>query len=53
MHFQQMVLVKLAVCMYRMKIDTFLYPCKKLKSKWIKDPNLKPDMLNIIEKKWE
>ena len=26
-------------------------PCTKLKSKWIKDFNMKPDMLNLIVKK--
>ena len=32
----------------RMQIDPFLSPCTKLKSKWIKDLHIKPDMLNII-----
>jgi hypothetical protein len=35
----------------RMQIDPFLSPCTKLKSKWIKDLNIKPDMLNLIEEK--
>ena len=35
----------------RMKIDPYLSPCTKLKSKWIKDLNIKPDTLNLIEKK--
>jgi hypothetical protein len=34
-----------------MKIDPFLSPCTKLKSKWIKDLNIKPDTLNLIEEK--
>jgi hypothetical protein len=29
----------------------YLSPCKKLKSKWIKDLNVKPDLLNLIEQK--
>ena len=33
-----------------MKIDSYLSPCTKLKSKW-KDLNIKPDTLNLIEKK--
>jgi hypothetical protein len=44
----------LSVCMHacrRMKIDPYLSPCTKLKSKWIKDLNIKPDTLNIIEEK--
>ena len=34
-----------------MKIDPYLSPCTKLKSKWIKDLNIKPAMLNLIEEK--
>jgi hypothetical protein len=34
-----------------MKIDPYLSPCTKFKSKWIKDPNIKPDTLNLIEEK--
>ena len=34
-----------------MKIDPHLSPCTKLKSKWIKDLNIKPDALNLIEEK--
>jgi hypothetical protein len=32
-----------------MKIVPYLSPCTKLKSKWIKDFNIKPDTLNLIE----
>jgi hypothetical protein len=34
-----------------MKIDPQLSPCTKLKSKWIKDLNIKSDTLNVIEEK--
>ena len=34
-----------------MKIDTYLSPCTKLKFNWIKDLNIKPDTLNLIEEK--
>ena len=34
-----------------MKIEPYLSPCTKLKSKWIKDLNIKPDKLNLIEDK--
>jgi hypothetical protein len=34
-----------------MKIDLFVSPCIKLKSKWIRDLNIKPDTLNLIEEK--
>ena len=35
----------------RMKIDPYLSPCTKLKSKWIKDININPNTLNQIEEK--
>jgi hypothetical protein len=34
-----------------MQIDPYISPCTKLKSKWIKDLNVQPDTLNIIEQK--
>jgi hypothetical protein len=34
-----------------MKIDPYLSPCTKLKSKWIKNINVKPDTLKLIEEK--
>jgi hypothetical protein len=40
----------LSICK-RMKIEPYLSPCIKLKSNWIKDVNIKPDTLNLIEGK--
>jgi hypothetical protein len=37
----------------RMRIDPFLSPCTKLKSKWIKELHIKPETLKAIEKKVE
>jgi hypothetical protein len=34
-----------------MQIDPYLSPCKNVKSKWIKDLNVKPNTLNLIEQK--
>ena len=34
-----------------MKTDPYLSPCTKLKSKWIKDLNIKPATLNLMEEK--
>jgi hypothetical protein len=34
-----------------MKMDTYLSSCAKHKSKWIKDLNIKPYTLNVIEEK--
>jgi hypothetical protein len=33
------------------KIDPFLSPCTKLKSKWIKDLHIKTETLKLIEEK--
>jgi hypothetical protein len=35
----------------RTQIDSFLFPCTKLKSKWIKNLHIKPDTLKLIENK--
>ena len=35
----------------RMPIDPLLSPCTKLKSKWIKDLNIRPETLKLIEEK--
>jgi hypothetical protein len=32
-----------------MKIDSYLSLCTKLNSNWIKDLNIKPDILNLVE----
>jgi hypothetical protein len=37
----------------KMKIDEFLFPCSKIKSKWIKHLHVKPDTLKLIEEKLE
>ena len=34
-----------------MQIDPYLLLCTKLKSKWIKDLNIKPTTLNLTEEK--
>ena len=34
-----------------MKVDAYLSPGPILKARWIKDLNIKPDSLNLIEKK--
>ena len=36
-----------------MQIDSFLSPCTKLKSKWIKELHIKPETLKFIEEKVE
>jgi hypothetical protein len=34
-----------------MQRDAYLSPCTKLRSKWIKDLNIKPDILSLREEK--
>ena len=34
-----------------MRIDPFLSPCTKVKSKWIKQLHIKPETLKLIEEK--
>ena len=36
-----------------MKMDPYLSPCTKLKSKWITDLNIKPATLNLVKEKVE
>jgi hypothetical protein len=35
----------------RLRIDPFLSPCSKVKSKWIKELHIKPETLKLIEEK--
>jgi hypothetical protein len=35
----------------RMRINPFLSPCTKIKTKWIKELHLKPETLKLIEEK--
>jgi hypothetical protein len=35
----------------KMRIDSFLSPCTKLKSKWINGLHIKPEALKFIEEK--
>lgn len=46
-----MVLNNWMLACRRMQIDPYLTPCTKLKSKWMKDLNINPDTLDLIEKK--
>jgi hypothetical protein len=34
-----------------MRIDPFLSPCTKVKSKWIKELHIKPETVKLIEEK--
>ena len=52
-YLQQIVLVQLVDGYRTLKVDPCLLPHTKLKSKWIKDLNINPATLNLLEEKVE
>ena len=50
-HFQQMMLTQLRLTCRRMRLDPFLSPCTKVKSKRIRELHIKPETVKLTEEK--
>ena len=46
-----MVLANWQISWRIMGIEPYLYPCTKVKCKWIKELHIKPDTLKLIDEK--
>jgi hypothetical protein len=46
-----MFLVKVIICLKKLKPDPCLSPCTSINSKWIKDLNIRPKTLKLVQKR--
>jgi hypothetical protein len=46
-----MLLGKLDVCMQKNELDSCLSPCTSINSKWVKDFNIRPEILKLVQKR--
>jgi hypothetical protein len=48
---QEMLLVKVVSCLQNLKLDPCLSPCTGINSKWIKDLNIRPETLKLVQER--
>jgi hypothetical protein len=48
---QEMLLGKVVSAFRKLKLDPCLSPCTSINSKWIKDFNIKPETLKLVQKR--
>jgi hypothetical protein len=48
---QQMLLGKVVICLQKLKLDPCLSPCISTNSKWIKDLNIRPKTLKLVQER--
>jgi hypothetical protein len=46
---QQMLLGKVVSCLQETEVDPCLSPCTSINSKWIKDLNIRPEILKLLQ----
>jgi hypothetical protein len=48
---QQMLLGKVVICLQKTETRSCLSPCTSINSKWIKDLNIRPETLQLVQEK--
>jgi hypothetical protein len=48
---QQMLMVKLEICLQKTETRSCFSPCTSINSKWIKDFNIRPETLKLVQER--